>query len=108
MFYGTEILTNDFSNCRYFKYLDEFLQYAISWTWSISRFLDDWEMKNKIFALHCIDHILDNVSKKDLHRFGYEVVLKSALFHVLNFRELEVPISTINLEINFQIRASFF
>lgn len=54
------------------------------------RFLDDWELKNKIFALHCLDHILDNVEKQDLTRFGHSDVLKSALFHVQVHRDIEV------------------
>ena len=54
------------------------------------RFLDDWELSNKIFALHCLDHILDNVEKQDLTKFGHSDVLKSALFHVQVHRDIEV------------------
>ena len=47
-------------------------------------------MENKIFALHCLDHILDNVQKQDLTKFGHADVIQSALFHVQVHRDIEV------------------
>ena len=52
--------------------------------------LDDWQLENKIFALHCLDHILDNVQKQDLTKFGHADVIQSALFHVQVHRDIEV------------------
>ena len=63
--------------------LPEFLPFVLT-------FCDDWEVKNKIFALHCLDHILDTTQKSDLVKFGYDKVLKSTLFQLLNFRELDL------------------
>lgn len=65
------------------RHLQEFLPFAL-------RFLDDWQLENKIFALHCLDHILDNVKKDDLTQFGHAEVLKSALFHVQVHRDINV------------------
>ena len=63
--------------------LQEFLPFAL-------RFLDDWQLENKICALHCLDHILDNVQKQDLTKFGHADVIQSALFHVQVHRDIEV------------------
>ena len=65
------------------QYLQEFLPFSL-------RFLDDWEIKNKLFAIQCLDHIIENVNPSELSKFGYTDVIKSALFHVLNFRELDL------------------
>jgi hypothetical protein len=64
-------------------HLQEFLPFAL-------RFLDDWQLENKTFALHCLDHILDNVQKQDLTKFGHADVIQSALFHVQVHRDIEV------------------
>ena len=66
-----------------FRNLPEFLPFVL-------KFGDDWEIKNKIFALHCLQHILENSTKSDLVKFGYDQVLKSTLFQLLTFRELEL------------------
>ena len=69
--------------------LQEFLPFSL-------RFLDDWEIKNKLFAILCIDHIVENVkSSSDLAKFGYTDVLKSVLFHTLNFRDVELTAATL-------------
>lgn len=65
------------------KYLSEFLPFTLT-------FLDDWEIKHKAFALHCLDHIVDNLSQTELLTSGYSEVIKSALFHALNFRDTEL------------------
>ena len=66
-----------------FQNLPEFLPFVL-------KFGDDWEIKNKIFALHCLQHVLENSTKNDLVKFGYDQVLKSTLFQLLTFRELEL------------------
>ena len=66
-----------------FSHLPEYLPYVL-------KFCDDWEIKNKIFSLHCLQHILGNSVKSDWVKFGYDQVLKSTLFHLLGFRELEL------------------
>ena len=64
-------------------YLPDFLPFVL-------KFGDDWETKNKIFAIHCLQHILENTSRSDLVKFGYDQVLKSTLFQLLTLRELEL------------------
>ena len=64
-------------------YLPDFLPFVL-------KFGDDWETKNKIFAIHCLQHILENTSRSDLVKFGYDQVLKSTLFQLLSLRELEL------------------
>ena len=69
--------------------LQEFLPFSL-------RFLDDWENKNKLFAILCIDYVVENVkSSSDLSKFGYTDVLKSVLFHTLNFRDVELTSATL-------------
>jgi hypothetical protein len=64
-------------------FLHEFLPFSL-------RFLDDWEIPTKVFAIHCLDHIIEHTSKSELVNFGYTEVLKEALFHVLNHREVSL------------------
>ncbi len=56
----------------------------------VLRFLDDWQLQNKIFALHCLDHIIDNVDKQGLSKFGHVEVVQHALFHVVALRDYEL------------------
>ena len=64
-------------------YLPDFLPFVL-------KFGDDWETKNKIFAIHCLQHILENTSRGDLVKFRYDQALKSTLFQLLTLRELEL------------------
>ena len=70
------------------QYLQEFLPFAL-------RFLDDWEIKNKIFAVECLDHIIEHTDPKELSKFGHTEVLKSVLFHTLSFRDVELISATL-------------
>lgn len=65
------------------QYLCEFMPFIL-------RFLDDWQFEKKIFALHCIDHLIDNVSKADLEKYGYVQVLQDALFHAQVHHHLDL------------------
>ena len=69
------------------QFLPKFMPFVL-------RFLDDWEPRNKITALHCLDHILANSTKANLSKFGYIQVVKSALFHLLigqrDFKTLQI------------------
>ena len=91
------LLKSDFA-LKYNDFLVDFCAKNLTYFDPLSRnfhnhtdfILDDWQLENKIFALHCLDHILDNVQKQDLTKFGHADVIQSALFHVQVHRDIDV------------------
>lgn len=65
------------------QYIGEFLPFAL-------RFVDDWESKNKLVGIHCLDHIVTNITSTELNWYGRGDIIRDALTHLLYVREEEV------------------
>lgn len=81
------------------EFLADFLPFSL-------RFIDDWQLTHKIFALQNISYIIENVTKKDLSKFGYTQVLKEALFHVTVHREMDLLRVAFDCTFKFLIKTS--
>jgi len=63
--------------------LSEFLPFTLC-------FIDDWELKNKVMGLTCLDHIVKEANQTELKWYGRADLIKDALKKLLMCREENV------------------
>ena len=74
--------------------LGEFLPFIL-------RFIDDWEVQNRVKGLQCLDHVIKNVNETDLVWYGRADLVQSVLYKLLLFRDIEIVDALLPVYFNF-------